>query len=79
MSQKVVRTLNVFEVGKANLGNDGAELADGSRNTVGSRTVTRREGLSGYHERRYVWAKVLEKVGETVQEHKYFPTGVGGR
>lgn len=75
---------NVDKLGEADLGDNGTELAGGSRDTVGGGTVTGREGLAGNDEgcgcgESVLWtleyqllltvrAKVLEEVGHAVEE-----------
>lgn len=59
---------NVLQAGEADLGEDGAELARGGRDTVTRGPVARREDFSWNDEGRGVGAEVLEEVGEAVEE-----------
>lgn len=68
MLHEFVRAPNVNKLSKTDLGNDSSELARGSRNTVGCRTVTSWECLSRNNKSGGVGAEVLEEVREAVQE-----------
>lgn len=70
VADELVRAVDILETSEANLGNDGAELAARSRDTVASTPVTRREGFSGDNEGGGVRAEILEEVGEAIEEHK---------
>lgn len=73
MWHEFVRAADVDKLSEADLGNDSPELASRSRDTVACRTVTSRESLSRNHESCGIRAKVLEEVGEAVQEDKCVP------
>ena len=61
-------TAVVLELTESNLGDDSAKLPARSRDTVGGRAIARRENLTGYNESCDVGPKVLEEVGEAVEE-----------
>ena len=70
MFHKFVRAVNILQAGETYLGDNRAELATGGGNAVSGRTVTSGKGLSRNDERGGVRTKVLEEVGQTVEEHK---------
>ena len=74
---ELVLAADVDELTKAKLGNDGAELSGGGGDTVCSRAVTGGEGLTGNDEGRRVGPKVLEEIGEAVEEHEYVGARLG--
>jgi len=63
---------DIHQLGKADLCNDGTNLATGSRDTMSSRTVPCRKSLSRNDEGRRVRSEVLEKVGKAVKEDERF-------
>src|SRR5882757_3122843 len=63
-----VGTANVSEAGESDLSDNSAELAGSSRDTVSGGTVTGREDFSRNDEGSGVGAKVLEEVGQAVEE-----------
>jgi len=73
-----VGTTNVTKTGKSDLGDNSAELAGSSRDTVGGGTVTGRENLSRNDKSRCVGTKVLEEVRQTVKEDESLLSSVGG-
>ena len=68
MLDKLVLPSDILQARKADLRDDGAELATRGRNSVCRRAVPRGEHLSGNDERGRVGAEVLEEVGEAVEE-----------
>ena len=68
MLDESVGSTNVLEASETDLGNDSSELTGGSRNAMGGGTVTSGEGLSRNDEGGGVGAKVLEEVGQAVEE-----------
>ena len=68
MLDKLVLPSDILQSRKADLRDDGAELATRGRNSVCRRAVPRGEHLSGNDERGRVGAEVLEEVGEAVEE-----------
>lgn len=72
MLHKLVGPTNVYQLGKANLGDDGTELARGSWDTVCGGTVTSGEDFSRNNEGGNVGAKVLEIIGEAVKNDESF-------
>ncbi len=76
MPDKMVCTADVSHAGKANLRDDGSELAARRRDTVCCGTVTGGEGLSRDNERGNVRSEVLEEVGQAVEEDKIFGIGM---
>ena len=75
MFEELVCTADVPHALEPNLGDNRTELSTCCRDTVGGRPVTGGEDLSRNDEGGGVGAKVLEEVGETVEERK--PLGVG--
>jgi len=74
--EESVLAANVDETREADLGNNGTELARGSRDTMAGRPVSGGEDLAGNDEGSGVGPEVLEEVGHTVEEDKGF-LGVG--
>lgn len=72
MLHEFVLSSNVLELCEADLGNDGTKFTAGSRNSVGSGSVSCREDFSGYHECSCVGSEVLEEVGEAIQDDEAF-------
>ena len=70
MLDEFVRSTDVPHAGKANLCNDRSKLAASSTDTVCGRTVTGGEGLSRNNECGSIRPKVLEEIGQAVEEHK---------
>jgi hypothetical protein len=66
----------VFQTGKTDLRYDGPELATRRRYTVCCGPVTGGEDLSRDNECRSVRAKVLEEVGQAVEEDEPLRVGV---
>jgi len=58
---------SVLERTEHNLGNDGTDLSGGGRETVGGRSVTSGETLSGNDESSGVGAEVEEELGQNVE------------
>jgi hypothetical protein len=69
---EVIRAPDVLKTRKPNLCDDGPKFAAGSGDTMGGGAVPRREYFTRDDERCRVWSKVLEEVGETVQEDENF-------
>ena len=65
---KLVLPSDILQARKADLRDDGAELATRGRNAVCRRAVPRGEHLSGNDKRGRVGTEVLEEVGEAVEE-----------
>ena len=74
VSNELVRSVDIPETRKTDLGDDSTKLAARRRNTVASRPVTSREHLTRDNEGCRVRSKVLEEVGKTVEEDE----GLGG-
>jgi hypothetical protein len=68
VSDESVGTTNVTEPSETDLGNDGSKLSRSGRYAVRGRTVTGGEDLTGDDEGGGVGAKVLEEIGDTVEE-----------
>ena len=68
MLDESVGTTDVTKTSETDLGNNSSELARRGRNTVCSRTVTSGEDLTRNDEGGGVGAKVLEEVGQAVEE-----------
>jgi hypothetical protein len=77
MLDEFVCSADVSQAGKANLRNDRSELAARRTDTMCRGTVTGWESLSGNNERGNIRPKVLEEVGQAVEEHKILGIGVG--
>lgn len=77
MLDKLVWTADVFHAGKADLRDDGSELAACRGDTVCRGPVTGGEDLSRNDERGSVRPKVLEEVGQAVEEDKPLRISVG--
>ena len=77
MFEELIFATDVPHALEANLGDNRAELATCCRNTVGGRPVTGGEDLSRNDEGGGVGAKVLEEIGETVEEREPLGVGVG--
>ena len=78
MTDELARAADILETRKADLSDDSAELARGSRDTVGGTPVTSGEHFTGYNERGRVGTEVLEEVGQAVEEHEGLGGGSGG-
>ena len=70
MLQECVWPTDVQKLTETNLRNDSAKFATGGRDTVSGWTISGWEDFSGNDEGGNIRAKVLEKVGETVEEYK---------
>ena len=70
MIQKFVWTTNVQKLTEANLRNDSAKFATGGRDTISGWTISGWENFSRNDEGRDIGTKVLEEIGETVEEYK---------
>lgn len=68
MLDKSVGATYVTKLGEANLGNNSSEFTRGGRDTVCGRTVTSGEDLTRNDEGGGVRPKVLEEVGQAVEE-----------
>ena len=77
MVDEFVCSADVPQAGKANLRNDCSELAAGRTDTMCRGTITGGEGLSRNNECSSIRPKVLEKIGQAVEEHKPLGIGVG--
>lgn len=75
MFDKVILPADVLKLAEADLSDDGPKLSASRRYSVASRTIARRENFSGYYERSRVRTKVLEEIGQAVEEDE----GFGGR
>lgn len=64
MSNECVGSTNIPKASEADLRDDRTELARGSRDTMGGRTITSGEGFTGHHKGGGVGAEVLEEVGQ---------------
>jgi len=67
MLDEFIRSSDVLELCKADLGNDGAELTTRRRNTVRSGPIPGGEGFTRDDEGSGVRPEVLEEVGEAVE------------
>jgi hypothetical protein len=74
-----VFTADAHQTGKADLGNDGAELAGSSRDTMAGRGISGGEDLAGDDKGGRVGAEVLEEFGQAVEEDKRLLARVGGK
>lgn len=72
MLHEMVRPTDVLQLRKADLGNNSAKLAAGSRDSMGSGAVSGGEDLARYHEGRCVGSKILEEIGEAVEHNEAF-------
>jgi hypothetical protein len=59
---ELIRSINVRHCSKTDLGDGGANFATSSRDTVGSRVISRREHPPRNDESRHVGSEVLEEV-----------------
>jgi len=75
---ELVCTTDILKLGETDLGNNGAELAAGSGDTVRGRAVASGEGFSGNDEGGCIGAEVLEEVGHAVKENERLGGGRGG-
>ena len=75
---EMVGTTDVTKTGETDLGNDSPELTRRGGDTVCGRTVTSGEDLTGNYEGGDVGAKVLEEVGQTVEEDESFFAAIRG-
>lgn len=75
---EVVGTADIHKLTEADLSNDGTELATGGRDTVTGRAITSGENFSRYNESSAVGAKILEEVGQAVEEDKSLLAARGG-
>ena len=73
-----VGATDVTKSSETDLGNDRSELTTRGRDTVCGRTVTGGEDLTRNDEGGGVGAKVLEKVGQAVEEDESLPATIGG-
>ncbi len=72
-----IRATDVPQASESDLSHNGTKLTAGSRYTMSGRTVPRREDFAGNDESRGVGPKVLEEIGETVEEHESILCGLG--
>lgn len=68
MGDEFVGAANIDHLGEADLRDDGAELPAGGRDTVGGGAVASGENFPRNNECGGIGTKVLEKVGQAVQE-----------
>ena len=73
-----VGTTDITKTSESDLGDDSAKLAGSGGDTVGCRTVTGGENLPRNDKGRRVGAKVLEEVGQAVEEDESLLSGIGG-
>jgi len=78
MVDESIGTTDITKTGEADLGNNSSKFARSGRDTVGGRTVTSGEDLAGDNESGGVGAKVLEEVGQAVEEDESLLSGIGG-
>lgn len=79
MLDELARSTNILQLGKADLGHDGAKLSACGGDTMGSWTITSGESFTGYNECGSIGTEILEEIGETVKEYKDFRRlGSGG-
>ena len=79
MLDESVGATDVAKLGETDLGDDGSKFTGSGGYAVRGGTVTGGEDLTGDDEGGGVGAKVLEEVGETVEEDESFcSTGGGG-
>jgi hypothetical protein len=72
---KRIGTAYVFELSKAHLSDDCAKFAACCGNAMGSGPIACRKNFPRDDEGGGVGAKVLKKIGETVEDDKYFGGG----
>ena len=77
MLHELVRTADILKLGETDLGNNSAELAAGSGDTVRGRAVASRESFSRNDEGGCIGAEVLEEVGEAVKDNEALGSGRG--
>ena len=70
MLDEFVSSTNVPQTSEANLCDDSTEFAGSSRDTMACWTIASREDFSGDDEGGGVGTKILEEVGQAVEEHK---------
>jgi len=78
MLHKLIGSTNVLELTEANLSDDGAELSTSSRDTMASRAVTSGENFARNYESCCIGTKILEEVGEAIEEYESLLCGWGG-
>ncbi len=76
MLHKLVSPADIPQLGKPYLGNDGPEFPARSRYSMRSRPIPSRERLTRYNESGRVRPKVLEEVGEAVEEDEGVSRGL---
>ena len=74
---ELVRTADILKLGETDLGNNSAELAAGSGDTVSGRAVASGESFSGNDEGGCIGAEVLEEVGKAVKDNEPLGSGRG--
>ena len=67
VTNEFVGTVNILETRKADLSDDGAELATRCGDAMRRRAIARGERLSGHDERCRVRTEVLEEIRQAVQ------------
>ena len=72
---KRIGTADIFELSKAHLSNDSAKFAACCRNSMGGGPIACRKNFPWDDESGGVRAKVLKKIGKTVEDDKYFGGG----
>jgi len=70
MSKEVIASVDVFEVRKPDLSNNGTQFAGGCRYAMCCRTVTSGEGFTRDNKSRGIGTKILEEVGNAVEEYE---------
>lgn len=75
MLHPLIGPTNILQLRKTGLRDDGPELPAGSRDTMRRRAVTRRENFSRYDKGCDIWSKVLEEIGEAVEEEEGLARG----
>ena len=77
MLHELARPTDILELTEPDLGDDRAQFAAAGGDTVRSGAITGREDLSWDDESRGVGSKVLEEVGQAVEEYKRFSPCTG--
>lgn len=78
MLHKFVCSTNILELGESDLRHNSTKLSASGRNTVGCRSVTRREYLSRSNECGGVWPEILEEISKAVKEDESLLRRFGG-
>lgn len=75
MLDERIGTADIFELSKAHLSDDSAKFAACCGNAMGSGAIACRKNFPRDDEGGGVGAKVLKKIGKTIEDNEYFGGG----